>query len=127
MIVDDEEFCLMGLKVVLESTGFDVTDKLDMCMSASEAIEKVHQAHKLDITHSLIITDIQMPEMDGIELTKHLRSLYRDEYSVCPELQPKIIGVSGHVQSYFIKQAIDAGMDQFQSKPLYSTKLRQIL
>ena len=41
MIVDDEEFCLMGLKVILESMGFDVRNKLDICISASEAIEKV--------------------------------------------------------------------------------------
>ena len=65
-----------------------------------------------------------MPEMDGIQLTKHLRQLYEREFDLDKLCQPKIVGVSGHVQSYFIQSSIDAGMDQFESKPLYADKLR---
>lgn len=38
-----------------------------------------------------------------------------------------IIGLSGHVQSYFIESGLAAGMDIFESKPLYARRMLQIL
>ena len=41
--------------------------------------------------------------------------------------QPLIIGVSGHIQSQFIKECLDAGMNMVEAKPLYADRLKEIL
>ena len=73
LLLDDEEFCLTGLKVILQAIGVDTKAKVDLCISASEALQHLKAAKTLGITYSLILTDIQMPGMSGIEFTKQAR------------------------------------------------------
>ena len=68
-----------------------------------------------------------MPFLDGIQLTKHLRHYFSSELNLARSQQPKIIGVSGHVEEHFIKQGLEAGMDFFESKPLYAHRLQALL
>ena len=42
-------------------------------------------------------------------------------------MQPLIVGVSGHVQSYFINESLKAGMNMIEPKPLYADRLKKIL
>jgi DNA-binding response OmpR family regulator len=66
LLVDDEPFLLEVGKEFLESRhGLDV----DTADSAKEGIARFNK-----IGHDVIVSDFQMPEMDGIELLKHLRS-----------------------------------------------------
>ena len=73
MVVDDEEFCLTGLKVILQSIGIDVENKVDFGMSGEEALYLYESARILGLCYSLIITDIQMPGIDGYKLAKTIR------------------------------------------------------
>ena len=73
LVVDDEEFCLSGLKAVLMTLGIDVVQKVDLTMSPSEGLKYLECATNLGLSYSLILTDIQMPELDGIEFTKRVR------------------------------------------------------
>ena len=68
-----------------------------MCMTGNEALELIHLFEKHGIRHSLIITDIQMPVMNGIELTKNIRNFYKNQVHLPEKQQPYIIGLSGHV------------------------------
>ena len=68
-----------------------------------------------------------MPELDGIELTKELRLYYQNDLGIDNMHQPTIVGVSGHVEDHFIQQGLSAGMDCFESKPLYANRLMAIL
>ena len=72
----------MGLKVILITLGFDVDCLLDLCISAKESIQKVKYAHSQGIIHNLILTDLQMPELNGIELTRNFRTIYRNEFNL---------------------------------------------
>lgn len=66
LLVDDEPFLLEVGKEFLESRhGMDV----DTAGSAEEGIARFNK-----IGHDVIVSDFQMPEMDGIELLKYLRS-----------------------------------------------------
>lgn len=38
LVVDDEEFCLSGLKAILKSVGVDVANRVDFAMSGDEAL-----------------------------------------------------------------------------------------
>ena len=138
--MDDEEFCLTGLKAILQSIGVDVDNMVDICMSGDEALQCIKNAASLGICHKLIITDIQMPGTNGIEMTKQVRQIFNSESlkakssssasfnsSQKSQNKPFIVGVSGHVQNCFITEALQAGMDMFESKPLYVDRLRKIL
>ncbi|QFY42900.1 response regulator [Candidatus Methylospira mobilis] len=67
MIVDDSATMLMSLQSTLELIGFEVVSAAD----GEIALDKLKNSPKPD----LIITDINMPKMDGIELIRQTRSL----------------------------------------------------
>jgi CheY-like chemotaxis protein len=60
----------------------------------------------------MIFTDFSMPEMDGIEITKEIRNFLTNEMKIPVQLQPAIIGVTGHVEDQFKSQGLEAGMNE---------------
>lgn len=66
LIVDDSHSIRELLTSVLKRAGFDVA-------SANDGKEGLQAAK--NVTYDLVITDVNMPEMDGIELLENLRKL----------------------------------------------------
>ncbi|MCC3862208.1 chemotaxis protein CheW [Pseudemcibacter aquimaris] len=66
LIIDDSAFFLNLLKPLLSSSGFNVT----IANSAAEALELRDEGYEFD----LIVSDIDMPEMDGFEFAEDVRS-----------------------------------------------------
>lgn len=93
MLVDDHEVVLEGLIRILEKQGG--IKIVTVARSAEEALEKVAR-----FPPDVIIVDIQLPGMNGIELIKHLK----DEY---PEI--KAITLTVFDDEQFARQAIKAG------------------
>ncbi|MCD9020660.1 response regulator [Cohnella silvisoli] len=91
LIVDDELFILNGLSGIIKEA--DYAD-LEVCKasSADEAIEWLHRA-----TIDIVLTDICMPGMDGIELQRHIIR----QWPRC-----KVIFLTGHDEFTYIKEAI---------------------
>jgi len=99
LVVDDEEPMRKLVVTLLSRQGHE-------CMTASngvEALDKISQ-NKVDA----VITDIIMPEMDGITLTKEIMILY-------PNLP--ILVMTGHGKEYSAESAIAAGARDFIEKP----------
>ncbi len=69
LIVDDSAVMLMSVKQTLEMAGF----KVETAKDGLEAFNKLKTGFKPD----LIVTDINMPNMNGIELIKNARTLLR--------------------------------------------------
>ena len=67
LAVDDSRTMRMALTMVLKSEGYAVTTAED----GAEALEKLKKGE----TYDLIITDINMPNMDGYSLIKHARQM----------------------------------------------------
>ncbi|MDX8404253.1 MAG: ATP-binding protein [Mariprofundaceae bacterium] len=67
-----------------------------------------------DNSYDLLLTDLRMPGMSGIELTQKIRTLERD--SNLPHLP--IIGLSAHALDEVAKECSEAGMDHFMTKPV---------
>lgn len=63
--------------------------------------------------YSLILMDIEMPEMDGYEATKIIRSMEDKDIANIP-----IIAVSSNNSKEDVQRALDVGMDSFIHKPL---------
>ena len=99
-MVDDEEFCLASQKAILFSLGFDTHYQVDYCITGQEALDQVIRATVYGFAYKLILTDISMPEMDGITATEQIRKYFRQ---MQVQEQPKIIGVTGHVHENYRK------------------------
>jgi two-component system chemotaxis response regulator CheY len=67
LVIDDSATMVMSVKSILEINGFEVETAGD----GVEALAKLRGGYKPD----LIITDINMPNMDGLELIKNVRLL----------------------------------------------------
>jgi two-component system chemotaxis response regulator CheY len=69
LIVDDSATMLMSLKATFELHGF----KVESASNGKEALDKIKSGLKPD----LIITDLNMPVMDGLEFIKNVRPLLK--------------------------------------------------
>jgi CheY-like chemotaxis protein len=72
-------------------------------------------------TYDVILMDIQMPEMDGLTATYHIRQLYS------PERRPRIIAVTASAMQGDREECLRAGMDDYLTKPLRLDSLYKAL
>jgi len=78
LIIDDEELITKTLLKLLNAKGYEA----EVAKSGPEALEKVRQAD-----FDLIISDVRMPEMDGIETIKQIRAyLSKENKEPIPEV-----------------------------------------
>ncbi len=73
LLVDDDEALRSILTEGLESEGFDVTG----AANGREALKHLETG-----TTDIVLTDLAMPEMDGIELIRHLHSEYARQFRI---------------------------------------------
>ena len=123
-MVDDEEFCISAMRAIFERVGINCEDQMDFCMSGKEALNQVKVAYEQGLSYKMIFTDFSMPDMDGIQATYEIRKYLKAKRV---DVQPTIIGVTGHVHADFTKKGIEAGMDEVISKPCYLDNLVKIL
>nr|WP_295083303.1 response regulator [uncultured Roseateles sp.] len=104
-VVALEFLALMGVHTRLASTG---AEALAACTAAAP---------------DLVLMDIQMPGMDGLECTRRLRSL-----QAAGQLAPfPILALTAHALDSDIKASLEAGMDEHLTKPLDFKSLRHHL
>jgi CheY-like chemotaxis protein len=118
MVVDDEEFCLESLKVLLLKADIDL-NKVDFCITGQEALNKIQKEYKNGGSYKLILTDFMMPVMNGIICTTNIRKFLKEEMNIPIEEQPKIIGITAHCIDKFVNEGKRSGMDEVYGKPLY--------
>lgn len=82
-----------------------------------EAIKRVQQEQ-----WDLVFMDCQMPELDGLETTKRIRNL-----DTLPGSQPKIVACTANASADDRERCLEAGMDDFISKPIDLDELRAVL
>ncbi len=107
LIVDDHPDLLLVLSAVAKLFGH-ASDEAGDGLSAM----KLLQRNRYDV----LITDAEMPVMDGIELCRHVKGRYPDVY---------VIGMSGSL--YALKDLQKAGADYCLAKPFGIDELRKAL
>ena len=73
MVVDDEEFCISAMKILLHSFGI-TKHQIDFCINGKEAVNIFKKHTQKDMEYKIILTDFSMPIMDGIEATRLIRA-----------------------------------------------------
>ncbi|WP_050008306.1 hybrid sensor histidine kinase/response regulator [Butyrivibrio sp. WCE2006] len=106
LIIDDDQIACEHAHVELEKVGI----VSEIASSGKEAIEMVKLRQARREPYSLILVDLKMPEMDGIETTKKLREVIGDDSA--------IIILTSQQWEDVLDEAISAGADSFASKPL---------
>ena len=103
MLVDDEPLALEGLKLLInwQAEGFEICGE---CASACEALRKLPDANP-----DLIVTDIRMPGMSGLELLHAARQAGFDGQFVI---------VSGYSDFQYAKKALQLGVAGYLLKPV---------
>lgn len=113
LVVEDEQINAMVITAMLKALGFEVVHAPD----GLEAI-KLLKATLFDC----IFMDIQMPEMDGIETTREIRHTMTNQNGSVP-----IIALTAHAMKGDREQFMDAGMNDYLSKPVEVEKLTAVL
>ncbi len=72
-------------------------------------------------SYDVILMDIQMPEMDGLEATKRIMQMYE------PHDRPYIVALTAHALQGYREQYLEIGMNDYISKPIVVKELRAAL
>ena len=107
LLVDDDEIFLATAKETLESLGLVV----EVARSGQEACDKIKENDK----YKLAIIDLKMPEMDGIETIKIIRTKLKSDILV--------LLTSAYAWSDIEDEAKGVGVNGFISKPLFRSTL----
>lgn len=112
LLAEDNELNRELATEILKGAGFTVD-------SVEDGIECVAAVRDAEYgTYDLILMDVQMPHMDGLQATRSIRQLPDKE-----KASVKIIAVTANVFESDRKQAKEAGMDGFLGKPIELPRL----
>ena len=88
----------------------------DIVANGQEALEAVRRT-----AYDLVLMDVQMPVMDGLEATRRIRA------ELPPERQPRIVAMTANALVEHQAQSIEAGMDDHLAKPVRTEDLVAVL
>ncbi|MBP0954306.1 MAG: response regulator [Oscillospiraceae bacterium] len=111
LVVDDDPVACEHARLVLEKAGITC----DVVYSGAEALEAVKLHHARSNPYNLILVDLKMPDMDGVETARAMRKVIGQESA--------IIIITAYRWDDVMEDAIDAGVDGFVAKPLFANAI----
>ena len=109
MVIDDEEIVGKRLKPALEKRG----DIIESFVNSKNALRRLTEEH-----FDIVITDIRMDEIDGLEVLDYIRSHSKDT---------KVIMITGYATVEVAREALAKGAFDFIAKPFKPEDLRVII
>ena len=113
LLVEDNQVNQQLVLYLLESEGF----RAAVANNGKEAVE-ILQGETVD----LVLMDVQMPIMDGLEATRRIRYMERDS-----ERHTPIIAMTAHAMKGDKERCLAAGMDGYLAKPIDPDALMEVL
>jgi CheY-like chemotaxis protein len=117
LVVEDNKINQKVVSLLMEKFGFQV----DIANNGYEAIAALNRKR-----YALVLMDEQMPEMDGLEATRYIRQA---QAAKSPYFPPgiKIIAMTAKAMTGDRQACLDAGMDDYLSKPVNPEALREMV
>jgi len=112
LLVEDEEDNMLITKSIIEKFGGNCTPALD----GVEAIEACHK-----IAFDLILMDLSMQVKDGFQTTAEIRQMQNSNSNT------KIVALTADTGTDVVDRCLRAGMDAYLAKPVYATKLIEMI
>lgn len=112
LIAEDNEINQDVMSQILSRLGYHP----DLAENGRVALEAVRRQH-----YDVVLMDVQMPEMDGLEAARQIRA------ELTPERQPRIIAVTANAVRGERDTCLAAGMDDYISKPIELARLIRAL
>jgi two-component system, response regulator YesN len=112
LLVEDEAETREGLKkfIPMDSIGIDYIEEAADGLAAIDLCESIHP--------DILLTDVRMPKIDGIQLAFYIR----ERFPLC-----KIIFISGYSDKEYLKSAIKIGAISYIEKPIDESELTDAL
>ncbi|MCC6185881.1 MAG: response regulator [Chitinophagaceae bacterium] len=110
LLTEDNEFNQLVAVDTLQLLAPGI--QIDYALNGAEAVEKIRKND-----YDLVLMDIRMPIMDGMEATKIIRQL------AGPKSQTKIIAMTANVMAEDVSTYFEIGMNAYVSKPFEQTEL----
>lgn len=112
LVVEDVALNAEMLRATLEQSGHQV----QVVSDGLQAVSAVGAA-----AYDIVLMDVQMPGMDGLEATRAIRRLEG------PAARVPIVALTAYASREDLKACLDSGMNDFLTKPLERPKLQQVL
>ncbi|WP_226037581.1 response regulator transcription factor [Aquibacillus saliphilus] len=113
LIVDDEPIICRGLASTIPWKDYNI-EVIDIAHDGDDAVNKIKKHDGID----LVITDVRMPNKDGLQLASHIYENY-------PET--KVIIISGYDDFKYAQQAIHLGVKDYLLKPVDINELLKVI
>jgi two-component system, sensor histidine kinase and response regulator len=111
LVVDDNELNIEVISEIIKAMGLTVV----AVTNGNDAIKMVKQK---DL--ALVLMDIQMPELDGLQTTKIIRA--DKQYKDLP-----ILAMTAHAMEHDVEKSLNAGMNEHLTKPIESSHLQEVI
>ncbi len=111
LLAEDNSVNQMVMLRMLKKIGH----KADIAANGLEVLRALENS-----SYDVILMDIQMPEMDGLEATRIIRQRW-------PDHKPKIIAITAYALNGDRERCLKAGMDDYISKPVQCSELENAL
>ncbi len=112
LIVDDNALNLKLIVKLMDSSGL----KIDTASDGLEALKKLRGS---DQRYDLVLMDINMPKMDGLECTRQIRS--DSQLKDIP-----VVALTGSTSNEEVEKILESGMNAYLNKPLVLGKLYSV-
>jgi DNA-binding NtrC family response regulator len=109
LLIDDEEIVCKRLKPAIEKMGC----RVETFQDPKAALERMSEKR-----FNVIVTDVRMDDIDGIQVLEHSKK-------VCPDA--KVVIITGYAMMALAREAMQKGAYDFISKPFKPNDLREVI
>jgi CheY-like chemotaxis protein len=114
LVVEDNAMLRRLIKLLADRFGVDA----DLVENGRQALTALHEARP----YCLVLMDWQMPDMDGLECTRVIRTEEKQT-----GLRIPIVAITAHASDEDRRQCLDSGMDDYLVKPFNQEGFRRVL
>lgn len=115
LLVEDEKMIRYGIYVMIENSGVPYRE-ITECHNGKEAVACLEKNR-----YDLVLTDIKMPMMNGLELSKWIHETME------PKNLPLLVAISGYAEFKYVKEMMKFQAIDFLLKPVDREELSKVL